>query len=120
MIELNAAWEILRDPVRRREYDEMAAAARHQFSGSHARGVGAAGPPPGRPSGSVLAFGRHLGWSLGEIVRVDPGYLEWLEQKPEGAPYVDEIDAILKRVGYRKSPEARKERRSWFRRSFAR
>ena len=33
---------------------------------------GTAGPPPGRPSGSVLDFGRFKGWSLGEIARVDP------------------------------------------------
>ena len=32
-------------------------------------GHGAAGPPPGRPSGSVLNFGRYAGWSLGEIAR---------------------------------------------------
>ena len=30
-------------------------------------GYGAAGPPPGNPSGSVLNFGRYAGWSLGEI-----------------------------------------------------
>ena len=39
-------------------------------------GTGGAGRPPGRPSGSVLTFGRHLGWSIGEIARVDPGYLD--------------------------------------------
>jgi len=32
-------------------------------------GEGAAGPPPGDPSGSVLTFGRYVGWSLGEIAR---------------------------------------------------
>ena len=32
-------------------------------------GTGAAGPPPGDPSGSVLNFGRYAGWSLGEIAR---------------------------------------------------
>jgi hypothetical protein len=66
-------------------------------------GTGAAGPPPGRPSGSVLTFGRHLGWSLGEIARVDPGYLLWLESKPEGRPYTEEIDTLLRRLGIRKS-----------------
>jgi len=64
-------------------------------------GTGAAGPPPGRPSGSVLRFGRHLGWSLGEIARVDPGYLVWLEDRPEGRPYRDEIDTVLRRSGFR-------------------
>ncbi|HET7168852.1 MAG TPA: DnaJ domain-containing protein [Candidatus Limnocylindrales bacterium] len=64
-------------------------------------GTGAAGPPPGRPSGSVLPFGRHIGWSLGEIARVDPGYLVWLSDKREGRPYLAEIDALLQRAGYR-------------------
>jgi hypothetical protein len=73
--------------------------------GRHRRrdGTGAAGPPPGRPSGSVLQFGRHIGWSIGEVARVDPGYLEWLEAHREGALYLDEIDEALVRVGFRSS-----------------
>jgi hypothetical protein len=67
-------------------------------------GTGGAGPPPGRPSGSVLPFGRHIGWSLGEIQRVDPGYLLWLSERPEARPYADEIEAILQRLGYRGDP----------------
>jgi len=58
-------------------------------------GVGAAGPPPGRPAGSVLPFGRHIGWSIGEIARVDPGYLQWLGARAEGRPYKAEIDRII-------------------------
>ncbi len=68
-------------------------------------GTGAAGPPPGRPSGSVLRFGRHIGWSLGEIARVDPGYLVWLEARGEGRPFRDEIDRILRHNGYRQNAE---------------
>jgi curved DNA-binding protein CbpA len=64
-------------------------------------GTGGAGPPPGRPSGSVLDFGRHRGWSIGEIARVDPGFLAWLEERREGVPYLAEIDAVLKRIGHR-------------------
>jgi curved DNA-binding protein CbpA len=67
-------------------------------------GIGAAGPPPGRPSGSILDFGRFIGWSLGEVARVDPGYLEWLEARRDGRPYLAEIDSILKAVGFRQSP----------------
>jgi curved DNA-binding protein CbpA len=58
-------------------------------------GEGAAGPPPGRPVGSVLPFGRHIGWSLGEVARVDPGYLQWLAGKADGRPYQAEIEKIL-------------------------
>lgn len=63
-----------------------------------------AAPPPGNPSGSVLSFGRYAGWSLGEIARVDVGFLEWLERMPIGRPYRDEIDALLRRLGRKRAP----------------
>jgi hypothetical protein len=62
----------------------------------------------------VLSFGRHLGWSIGEIARVDPGYLEWLEHRREGAPYADEIDDTLVRAGFREThrrPRPQQKRR---------
>jgi curved DNA-binding protein CbpA len=62
-------------------------------------GEGAAGPPPGNPRGSVLPFGRHIGWSLGEIARIDPGYLAWLQPRREGEPYREEIDRYLAAQG---------------------
>ena len=74
-------------------------------------GLGAAGPPPGDPSGSVLNFGRFAGWSLGEIARRDLEYLEWLDRSSIGRQYRDEIDAILRRVGRRKSASPDEERR---------
>jgi hypothetical protein len=64
-------------------------------------GTGGAGKPPGRPVGSVLPFGRHIGWSIGEVARVDPGYLVWLEDRREGRPYLGEIDTTLRQVGFR-------------------
>ncbi len=82
-----------------------------------ADGSGAAGPPPGRPSGSILPFGRHVGWSLGEIARVDPGYLEWLDDRVEGRPYRDEIDVLLMRLGRREPSVAPSQARGRFGRS---
>jgi curved DNA-binding protein CbpA len=80
-------------------------------------GLGAAGPPPGDPSGAVLNFGRFAGWSLGEIARRDLDYIEWLDRMPIGRPYRDELDAILRRTGRRKSASAdAQERRGLFRR----
>jgi curved DNA-binding protein CbpA len=80
-------------------------------------GTGAAGQPPGNPSGSVLTFGRYAGWSLGEIARADLEYIEWLDRMPIGRPYRDEIDAILRRTGRRRSAETEAvERRGLFRR----
>lgn len=140
MVQINAAWELIGDEQRRAEWDRAngltMAAQRdrasngdgvappppqagqyapggHRWTAGMPPGTGAAGPPPGRPSGTVLAFGRHLGWSLGEIARVDPGYLLWLESRPEGQPYTVEIDTILRRLGVRKSdapPAARRRR----------
>jgi curved DNA-binding protein CbpA len=82
-----------------------------------ADGAGAAGPPPGSPSGSVLNFGRYAGWSLGEIARRDLEYIEWLDRTPIGRPYRDEIDAILRSTGRRHSADAEAtERRGLFRR----
>lgn len=80
-------------------------------------GLGAAGPPPGNPSGSVVTFGRYAGWSLGEIGRVDMDYIEWLDRMPIGRMYRDEIDTILRRAGRRRSgPTEADERRGLFRR----
>ena len=80
-------------------------------------GTGAAGPPPGNPSGTVLKFGRYDGWSMGEIARTDIEYLEWLDRMPIGRPYRDEIDQLLRRAGRRRSAAAEADgRRGLFRR----
>jgi curved DNA-binding protein CbpA len=135
MVAINAAWELLRNPSLRATWDrqhgrtviepepldgtsDRATGAYtpggHRWAAGRPPGTGAAGPPPGRPSGSVLDFGRHYGWSIGEISRVDPGYLTWLEAKPEGKPYLAEIDATLRRIGLRDATAAAPERKSRF------
>ena len=78
-------------------------------------GDGAAGPPPGRPSGSLINFGRYSGWSLGEIAGRDIEYLEWLDRMTIGRPYRDEIDVILRQAGRRRSA-ARDDKPGLFRR----
>lgn len=177
MAAINAAWEVVGDPVRRAAFDRQRAVAgalarrtseaesargdaaeaesargdparggglgagataaprppetvsrdwtsgRSTFGGGYdpsmhtADGEGAAGPPPGNASGSVLTFGRYAGWSLGEIARRDIEYLEWLDRMPIGRPYRDEIDGLLRASGLRRSadPDAT-ERRGLFRR----
>ncbi len=80
-------------------------------------GLGAAGPPPGRPSGSVLNFGRYSGWSLGEIARHDLEYIEWLDRAPIGRMYREEVDTILRAGGRRESASTEAtEHRGLFRR----
>jgi len=81
-----------------------------------ADGEGAAGPPPGNPSGSVLNFGRYAGWSLGEIARTDLEYLEWLDRMTIGRIYREELDGILRRAGRRRSAPAQADRPGLFRR----
>ncbi len=183
MVQLNQAWEMLRDPARRAGVDRartragattarvvaadgkaQAAAARHQqpapaprpdpasqppFPGvtdpstsrfepgtdpaagnwtsgrsdtgyrydTRTMGTGAAGPPPGNPSGSIVTFGRYDGWTLGEIARRDLEYLEWLDRTPIGRTYQSEIDALLRQHGRRaRAPRAESRGRGLFRR----
>ena len=105
---LNEAWALLKDPDRRAAFDAEVATARavdiERRSGADGAGrgdttrpfwTGAAGPPPGRPHGSVLDFGIFAGWSLGEIARRDRGYLVWLRERPEARPYLAEITKLL-------------------------
>jgi curved DNA-binding protein CbpA len=113
MITLNDAWDVLGDPVRRAAYDASRAAPTGPVGPEHQSGaastapesapaaarrttdVAHAGPPPGRPSGNVLDFGRYAGWSLGEIARHDLDYLEWLQRSTLGRGLRSEIEALL-------------------------
>jgi hypothetical protein len=82
-----------------------------------AEGFGAAGPPPGRPSGTVLNFGRYAGWSLGEVARHDIEYIEWLDRAPIGRNYRQEVDGILRSNGRRRSADVdASDRRGLYRR----
>jgi DnaJ-class molecular chaperone len=102
MKEINAAWEVLRDPVKRAEYDRDLERRRDRHRSDRVvrpTGYGAAGPPPGNASGSVLDFGRYSGWSIGEIARKDADFLEWLYRTPTGRPYTAEIERVLKTLG---------------------
>ena len=115
MRELNRAWEVLSDPGRRTAYDTDRRANRPAdvpTGPAQPPWTGRAGPPPGHPSGSVLHFGVFAGWSLGEIARTDPGYLQWLvdnrggpvgaSDAPKGSAYLEEIDRLLRRLGRRR------------------
>ncbi|HSL76868.1 MAG TPA: DnaJ domain-containing protein [Candidatus Limnocylindrales bacterium] len=111
MMRINAAFDAIRSVRAREAYDESRRRPRPRD------GTGGAGRPPGRPSGSVLDFGRHIGWSLGEIARVDPGYLVWLAERPEGEPYRAEIDALLARNGFHRNVEHDTSTHPWRSRS---
>ena len=166
MAAINAAWEMIGDPVARSAYDRAKAVDRAAAAASEAQpasasatgaprpatpatpstappevvsrdwtsgrstqgsgydesmrapeGHGAAGPPPGRPSGTVLNFGRYAGWSLGEVARHDIEYIEWLDRAPIGRNYRSELDGLLRSSGRRRSAEGdASDRRGLYRR----
>ena len=106
MKRLNAAWEVLGDKPRREAYDQTRANGGERASAPLVSGEPAvrpvspdhAGPPIGRPFGTVLTYGRYEGWSLGQIALADPVFLEWLRSVPGGRYLRPEIDAILKEM----------------------
>ena len=133
MKRLNAAWEVLGDPRKRRQYDieragrhapqpgataqptnpastvyaspprttasQAASTTHHSPAPSTApRQEDRAGPPVGPASGSVLRFGRYEGWTIGQVARVDPTFLEWLRRVPLGRALKPEIDLALQRA----------------------
>jgi len=97
---LNHAWGILRNASARAAYDHARAEARRtpevpKPEVSHEMRTPMPAALRGKPSGSVLDFGRYAGWSLGQIATADAVYLEWLARTPIGRSFNREIDALL-------------------------
>jgi len=98
MSAINVAWAILGHPERRTQYDHE----RGLHSAPAAREMPASQPRPtvqrARPAadrGTILDYGRYAGWSLREIARSDPDFLEWLIRTPAGRRYQHEIETIF-------------------------
>ena len=95
MIDLNRAWEVLGDPGRRAAYDRtrryvpMATYSVDVVPEDGARTQGSDAPA------TVIDFGRYEGWSIKELVDVDPDYLQWLARTPAGRRYTREIEFQL-------------------------
>jgi curved DNA-binding protein CbpA len=94
---INAAWDVLRDAGRRALYDAglLPLEGPIPAPASSVEKAQPSGPPPGRASGPVLDFGRYKGWSLGEVGRVNPDYLEWLRRAPGYRWLQADVDAVL-------------------------
>jgi len=101
MAELNEAYSTLRDPEQRRRYDAWLASRRDRRKGDRLIPqpgdvpYGTAGMPVGRSFGSLIDFGRYSGWTLGQIHKYDPDFVEWLLRAPAGRQYRDEINRML-------------------------
>jgi DnaJ-class molecular chaperone len=95
MLELNAAYALLRDELSRASWDRsQRGASIPQASASHV-------PPPPRSTaaGTRVSFGRYTGWTLRDLARHDPEYLRWLSRHSSGIAYRTEIYQILGRAG---------------------
>ena len=108
MATLNRAWEVLGDAELRASYDAEQQVPRE------------AAPPPPRPVGSVLDFGRYAGWSIGALAVEDPDYLDWLRRAPIGRRLRPEIDARLAERRTARASESRPEGRRTSRLRWAR
>ena len=119
MKRLNQAWEVLKDPARRATYDhqregELVAATRQDSiepvthrsitRDLNSRDPNWAGPPPGNPFGSIMPFGRYKGWSVAEVARFDPDWLDWLTRVPSGRRFKEEIETILEALREGRDP----------------
>jgi curved DNA-binding protein CbpA len=98
MAAFNAAYAILRDERTRAAHDRS---RRTTIAGiSVAPSARPTNSPPPVPSpGSVLNFGRYIGWSLRDLARRDPDYLLWLSRHSSGIRYRTEIYGILRTMG---------------------
>lgn len=99
MAELNRAYALLRDPSSRAAYDRTRRTTIAGISVAHATRAGGSPPPSVSAGGSVLGFGRYVGWGLRDVARHDPDYLLWLSRHSSGIRYRTEIYSILGTMG---------------------
>jgi DnaJ-class molecular chaperone len=97
---LNRAYGVLRDPGQRKAYDDSRISAVSQTAAvpvdapTMSRWGGAVAADGDTP-GTSMTFGRYEGWTLQQIARQDPDYLEWLRRHSSGISYRRQIDELL-------------------------
>ena len=99
MAELNRAYTLVRDAKARTTHDRSRRMTIAGVSVAVASHPGAVPPPAAAAPGSVLTFGRYLGWSLRDLARRDPDYILWLSRHSSGIRYRTEIYGILRTMG---------------------
>lgn len=98
MADLNWAYSVVRDPVKRQVWESDRRRAAPPTPAEPATHGAPRGPLDADGADQRLDFGRYQGWTLGEVVRRDPEYLEWLRRHASGARYRDAIDVLLRKA----------------------
>ncbi len=98
MTDLNWAYGVVRDPVARERWESDRRRTPPPTPAEPATHGAPRGPLSADGGDLRLDFGRYEGWTLGEVARRDPDYLEWLRRHASGARYRDAIDILLRNV----------------------
>ena len=99
MTDHNWAYAIVRDPVKRQQWESERRRAAPPTPAESATHGAPRGPLGADGAETRLDFGRYEGWTLGEIVKRDPEYLAWLRRHQSGARFRDQIDILLRAAG---------------------
>lgn len=102
MTDLNWAYALVRDPAARQRWESDRRRTPPPTPAEPATHGAPRGPLDADGAGMRLDFGRYEGWTLGEVVKRDPAYLEWLRRHASGARYRTAIDVLLRAT--RKKP----------------
>jgi DnaJ-class molecular chaperone len=96
MTDLNWAYALMRDPVKRQAWESDRRRAPPPTPAEGATHGAPRGPLDAEPGSPRLDFGRYQGWTLREVAQRDTEYLDWLRRHPSGARYREAIDILLR------------------------
>jgi curved DNA-binding protein CbpA len=96
MTDLNWAYALVRDPIKRQAWESDRRRAPPPTPGEDATHGAPRGPLDADGGSPRLDFGRYQGWTLGEVAKRDLDYLDWLRRHPSGARYRDAIGVLLR------------------------
>lgn len=110
MAELNDAYSKIRTPERRAAYDRLR--VRGAPASAEQQPTVVVPPVPSRTTraSAVVDFGRYAGWTIADLARQDPEYLEWLSRHSSGIRYRAEIATVLDGVRAAAAPQPAKRR----------